>query len=119
MMTHGCFTKSIIDRKKCEGNLTRFYFKFQAFSINTEARHRILQEVESDTIKKKFLFKMNLIWCQFSLVLVWILNINLVQTEMFTALADMEQLLETEAVLITNLENYIELQEEKIDFFKR
>lgn len=62
---------------------------------------------------------MNLIWCQFSLVLVWFLKLTLVQTEMFTALADMEQLLETESVLITNLESYIQIQEEKLEFFKR
>lgn len=62
---------------------------------------------------------MNLIWCQFSLALIWLANINLVQTELFTALADMEELLETEAVLITNLENYIQMQEAKLEFFKR
>lgn len=62
---------------------------------------------------------MNLIWCQFSLALVWFLKLTLVHTEMFTALADMEQLLETESVLITNLENYIQMQEEKLEFFKR
>lgn len=34
--------------------------------------------------------------------------------ELFTALADMEELLETEAVLITNLDNYVQAQEEKL-----
>lgn len=39
--------------------------------------------------------------------------------EMFTALSEMEELLETEAVLITNLESYIEAYEEKINFLRR
>ncbi|XP_049537788.1 prolyl 4-hydroxylase subunit alpha-1 isoform X2 [Anopheles darlingi] len=34
--------------------------------------------------------------------------------ELFTALADMEELLETEAVLIANLDNYVQAQEEKL-----
>lgn len=63
---------------------------------------------------------MNLIWCQLSLTLVWLTaHVRFVRTELFTALADMEQLLETEAVLITDLENYIQLQEEKLSFFRR
>lgn len=63
---------------------------------------------------------MNVIWCQFSLVLVWLANrVRFVRPELFTALADMEQLLEIESVLITNLENYVQLQDEKISFFKR
>ncbi|XP_058127570.1 prolyl 4-hydroxylase subunit alpha-1-like isoform X2 [Anopheles coustani] len=37
-----------------------------------------------------------------------------VDGELFTALADMEELLETEAVLITNLDNYVHAQEEKL-----
>uniref|UniRef100_A0A182PPX1 procollagen-proline 4-dioxygenase n=1 Tax=Anopheles epiroticus TaxID=199890 RepID=A0A182PPX1_9DIPT len=37
-----------------------------------------------------------------------------VDGELFTALADMEELLETEAVLITNLDNYVQAQEEKL-----
>lgn len=39
--------------------------------------------------------------------------------EVFTALAEMEELLETEAVLVSNLESYIVAQEEKIDFLRR
>lgn len=38
--------------------------------------------------------------------------------EMYTALADMEELLETEAVLISNLETYILAQEEKLKFLR-
>lgn len=39
--------------------------------------------------------------------------------EMYTALSDMEELLETEAVLITNLESYVDAYEEKINFLRR
>lgn len=38
--------------------------------------------------------------------------------EMYTALADMEELLETEAVLISNLETYVLAQEEKLKFLR-
>lgn len=39
--------------------------------------------------------------------------------EVFTALAEMEELLETEAYLISNLEAYIVTQEQKLNFLKR
>lgn len=39
--------------------------------------------------------------------------------EVFTALAEMEELLETEAYLISNLEAYIATQEQKLNFLKR
>ncbi|GAB0097676.1 Prolyl 4-hydroxylase, alpha subunit [Sergentomyia squamirostris] len=45
--------------------------------------------------------------------------INVVRPEMFTALVEMEALLETEAVLITNLGQYIRAQEEKLKFLKK
>eukprot|EP00099_Drosophila_melanogaster_P029123 NP_733371.1 prolyl-4-hydroxylase-alpha EFB [Drosophila melanogaster] len=38
--------------------------------------------------------------------------------EVYTALAEMEELLETESVLITNLEGYIRVQEDKLNFLK-
>lgn len=38
---------------------------------------------------------------------------------MFTALAEMEALLETETVLINNLEGYIQAQEDRLDYLKR
>ncbi|XP_017076371.2 prolyl 4-hydroxylase subunit alpha-1 [Drosophila eugracilis] len=41
-----------------------------------------------------------------------------VSGEVFTALAEMEELLETESVLITNLEGYIRVQENKLNFLK-
>lgn len=39
--------------------------------------------------------------------------------EVYTALAEMEELLETESVLITNLEGYIRVQEDKLNFLKK
>lgn len=45
--------------------------------------------------------------------------INLCTAEVFTALAEMEELLETEAVLIGNLESYIEAQEQKLIYLRR
>lgn len=41
-----------------------------------------------------------------------------VHSELFTALVEMEDLLETEAVLITNLENYIRVQEDKLEYLR-
>lgn len=38
--------------------------------------------------------------------------------ELFTALADMEELLETESVLISNLENFINAQEIRLDLLR-
>ncbi|XP_059621208.1 prolyl 4-hydroxylase subunit alpha-1-like isoform X1 [Phlebotomus argentipes] len=45
--------------------------------------------------------------------------INVARPEVFTALVEMEELLETEAVLITNLGEYIKAQEEKLQFLKK
>lgn len=39
--------------------------------------------------------------------------------EVFTALTEMEELLETEAVLINNLEGYINVQERKMEYLKK
>ncbi|XP_022211034.1 prolyl 4-hydroxylase subunit alpha-1 [Drosophila obscura] len=41
-----------------------------------------------------------------------------VNGELYTALAEMEELFETESVLITNLEGYIRVQEDKLSFLK-
>lgn len=38
--------------------------------------------------------------------------------ELFTALTDMEELIETEALLIRNLETFLLAQEEKLDFIR-
>lgn len=45
--------------------------------------------------------------------------IKLCTAEVYTALAEMEELLETEAVLIGNLEAYIDAQEEKLLYLRR
>lgn len=45
--------------------------------------------------------------------------ISLSTAEVFTALTDMEELFETEAVLINNLELYIQAQEQKLDYLRR
>lgn len=42
-----------------------------------------------------------------------------VKCELFTALADLEDLLDTEAVLIQSFENYIRAEEDKIELLKR
>lgn len=44
--------------------------------------------------------------------------VNQCYGEVFTALAEMEELLETEAVLIGNLEAYIEAQTEKLSYLR-
>ncbi|KAH8313089.1 hypothetical protein KR067_000296 [Drosophila pandora] len=46
------------------------------------------------------------------------LSVLAVGAEVYTALAEMEELLETESVLITNLEGYIREQENKLNFLK-
>lgn len=44
---------------------------------------------------------------------------RLCSAEVFTALSDMEELLETEAVLINNLESYVAAQEQKLNYLRR
>lgn len=59
--------------------------------------------------------KMSSVWLtSVSVFLLLLLQQPPVDGELFTALADMEELLETEAVLITNLDNYVQAQEEKL-----
>lgn len=48
-----------------------------------------------------------------------IISHSCVHTEVFTALVEMEELLETEVVLINNLEKYIQIQQQKLDFLKK
>lgn len=48
-----------------------------------------------------------------------ILLIANANTEVFTALADLEDLLDTEAVLIQSLKNYIKAEEDKVELLKR
>lgn len=49
-------------------------------------------------------------------LMIWI---KTVEAEVYTALSEMEELLETEAELINNLESYIAAYEEKLSFLKR
>lgn len=44
---------------------------------------------------------------------------RLCSAEVFTALSDMEELLETEAVLINNLEAYVATQDQKLNYLRR
>lgn len=53
------------------------------------------------------------------LTILLVVNIRDVTSEVFTAVADMEELLETEAVMIANLEGYINIQEEKLESLRR
>lgn len=53
------------------------------------------------------------------LILTFIILKKHVAGEVFTALADLEDLLDTEAVLIQSLENYIRAVEDKVDLLKR
>lgn len=40
-------------------------------------------------------------------------------SELYTALADLEELLQTESVLISNLQSYIIAQEQKLELLRR
>lgn len=51
--------------------------------------------------------------------IVTLFAIPLCTAELFTALADMEELLETEAVLIGNLQSYITVQEDKLNYLRK
>ncbi|XP_065371276.1 prolyl 4-hydroxylase subunit alpha-1 [Calliphora vicina] len=45
-------------------------------------------------------------------------TIKSINTEVYTALAEMEELLETESVLISNLEGFIKVEQQKLDYLK-
>lgn len=53
------------------------------------------------------------------IISIFVVLIGLSTAEVFTALTDMEELFETEAVLINNLELYIQAQEQKLDYLRR
>lgn len=57
--------------------------------------------------------------CQIVLGILAVFAIHVCTAEIFTALAEMEELLETEAVLISNLESYVDAQEEKLNYLRR
>jgi prolyl 4-hydroxylase len=52
-------------------------------------------------------------WAVAGLVVCWSLVAG-VRAELYTCLADMEELLETEALLMQTLDGYIQAQEEKL-----
>lgn len=54
-------------------------------------------------------------WCVLSILFL----IDLSHGEVYTALADLEQLLETESFLIESLENYIQAQEQKLFLLRK
>lgn len=66
-------------------------------------------------IKNKLKHKIVLLTGLLSLIFL----VNFVNSEMFTAISEMEELLETEAVLVGNLQAYISAHEEKLNFLKR
>lgn len=51
--------------------------------------------------------------------MVMISTFRIINGEVYTALAEMEELLETEAVLIANLEGFIDVQQKKLDYLKK
>lgn len=52
-------------------------------------------------------------------ILAIVVAFNTCTAEVFTALAEMEELLDTEAVLIANLISYVDAQEEKLNYLRR
>ena len=60
----------------------------------------------------------NLVWTAACLVVCWSLVLG-VHAELYTCLADMEELLETEALLMQTLDGYIQAQEEKLQMLRR
>jgi hypothetical protein len=60
---------------------------------------------------------LKLVWGASLIVSSWVMTG--VQAELYTCLADMEELLETEALLMRTLDGYIQAQEEKLHVLKR
>ncbi|XP_037950136.1 prolyl 4-hydroxylase subunit alpha-1 [Teleopsis dalmanni] len=51
-------------------------------------------------------------------LMLCVFDIKSINMEVYTALADMEELLETETVLISNLEGFIKVQQQKLDYLQ-
>lgn len=70
--------------------------------------------------KNRF-YKMNDLLVKTVVSAVCVLLIHLGQTagEVFTSIAEMEELLKTEAHFLSNLDSFIAYEEEKINFLKR
>lgn len=60
---------------------------------------------------------LKLVWCAGLVVFSWMMTG--VEAELYTCLADMEELLETEALLMRTLDGYIQAQEEKLHVLRR
>jgi Prolyl 4-Hydroxylase alpha-subunit, N-terminal region. len=58
-------------------------------------------------------------WWYPCLVAYLLSSLTVIQAELYTALADMEELLTTEVVLIRTLDQYIEAQEERLKMLKK
>uniref|UniRef100_A0A8W7PY05 Prolyl 4-hydroxylase N-terminal domain-containing protein n=1 Tax=Anopheles coluzzii TaxID=1518534 RepID=A0A8W7PY05_ANOCL len=111
----------------CENDPNQYTYARRTERATINARQRIavhhmstqLWPEQSSTAKSVNrmtpLGKMSSVWLtSVSVFLLLLLQQPPVDGELFTALADMEELLETEAVLITNLDNYVQAQEEKL-----
>lgn len=59
---------------------------------------------------------MKFIQCHIIILLTILIHVN---CEVYTALADLEDLLYTEGHLLNTLENYIRAEEQKLDLIKR
>jgi prolyl 4-hydroxylase len=60
---------------------------------------------------------LKLVWAAGLIVSAWMLM--RAEAELYTCLADMEELLETEALLMSTLDGYIQAQEEKLHVLRR
>ena len=63
-------------------------------------------------------FRLTVVWAAAGLVVCCAVVLG-VGAELYTCLADMEELLETEALLMKTLDGYIQAQEEKLRLLKR
>jgi prolyl 4-hydroxylase len=62
-------------------------------------------------------FKLSQPWAVY-LALLITMHISVVTPELYTAVTEMEELLETEALLIDNLENYISVTSKKLEYLR-
>lgn len=53
------------------------------------------------------------------MVFLCVCNVQFTRSEVFSALVEMEELIETESYLISNLETYISAQQQKLDSLKK
>jgi hypothetical protein len=82
-----------------------------------QANRSLLCRCPSDKVTADMSVSLSLVWAAAGLV-CWSLVVG-VRAELYTCLADMEELLETEAHLMQTLDGYIQAQEEKLQMLKR